>query len=263
MIKMLCQVPRKQGMDDAQFYPRYLNGHGDLVRNYAREMGFLRYVQAHRINLPEISAFSAPQRWRGPMDGQSELWWESWASMEDALSSPEGGDASAKLEADEQAFTDTLNVSGFMAREEVVLDVSDGLPPGFGTAVKLIIDIWKSPDLTAAEFGDRWRNEHADFVRQHATALGICKYVQNHGDPEARFDFAELRGWHPAPDGVTEMWWPSIAAMRHALISPEANVALAAIWRDQNEFTEPASTRVFGAKEHSIFDYTGAASATQ
>jgi len=253
---MLCQVPRKQGTSEDEFYPRYLNGHGGLVRNHAQAMGFLRYVQAHRIAMPEITSF-ADRIWRSPMDGQSELWWESWESMERALASSEGTEASALLETDEQAFTDTANVSGFIAREEVVLDYSEGLPPGSGAAVKVVIDFWKNPDFSPADFGDRWRNEHAELVLRHARALGISKYVQNHRDPDATFDFAELRGWKPAPDGVTEMWWPSIDAMRQACVSPETLSAVAAIRSDEEVFIAPALTRGFVAKEHSIFDYIG------
>lgn len=255
MIKMLCQVPRKRGMSAAEFYPRYLHGHGDLVRSHAQAMAFLRYVQAHRIDLPEIAAFTVGRPWRSALDGQSELWWESWESMESALGSPEGIDASAVLEIDEQAFTDTINVSGFVALEEVVIDQSDGLPPGSGPSVKMVIDTWKRPDLTNAEFSAYWRGGHADLIKEHTTALGICKYVQNHGDPEAKFDFADLRGWRPAPNGVTEMWWPSIESMRQALASPEAIAAAAAIRLDEDAFTNPALTRAFAAKEHSIFDY--------
>lgn len=254
MIKMLCQVPRKQGLSEGEFYPRYLHGHGDLVRVHARAMGFLRYVQAHRIALPEIRLFTA-ENWRDPLDGQSELWWESWNSMERALASPEGTEASGILELDEQAFTDTVNVSGFVAQEIAILDRSDWLPPKAGTAVKIVIDMWKRPELGAADFSDRWRTGHARLVRQHASALGICKYVQNHRDPEAKFDFAELRGWQPAPDGVTEMWWPSVEAMTLALTTPEAATAIAALRTDEEAFSVPSLTRAFAAKEHTIFDF--------
>jgi hypothetical protein len=192
------------------------------------------------------------------LDGQSELWWESWDSMESALGSPEGSNASAILEDDEQAFTDTINVSGFVALEEVVLDQLGGLPPGFGPSVKMVIETWKRPDLSNAEFSAHWRGGHADLIKEHATALGICKYVQNHGDPEAKFDFADLRGWRTAPNGVTEMWWPSIEAMRQTLGSPEAIAAVAAIRQDEDGFTDPALTRAFAAKEHAIFDYISA-----
>ena len=257
MIKMLCQVPRKQGMTENDFYTRYQNGHGALVRSYAEAMGFLRYVQAHRIGSAEVGDFAAGRAWSEPMDGQSELWWESWDSMEKALASSEGAEASAILETDEQAFTDTANVSGFIAREEVVLDFSEGLPTGSGAAVKVVVDIWKNPDISPAEFGDRWRNEHAELVLRYARALGISKYVQNHRDPDATFDFAELRGWKPAPDGVTEMWWPSIDAMRQAFVSLETLSAVAAIRSDEEVFIAPALTRGFVAKEHSIFDYIG------
>jgi hypothetical protein len=51
------------------------------------------------------------------------------------------------------------------------------------------------------------------------------------------------------------MWWPSIEAMRQTLASPEAIAAVAAIRQDEDGFTDPALTRAFAAKEHSIFDY--------
>lgn len=254
MIKMLCQVPRKQGMSEAEFYPRYLRGHGGLVRHHAQAMAFLRYVQAHRIDVPEMAGFSAGCSWREPLDGQSELWWESWDSMEAALGSPEGMRASTILEDDEQAFTDTGNVSGFIAQEEVVLDQSDGAAPGSGTAVKIVADLWKRPDLTGAEFRTHWSTQHAVLVRHHAEVLGICKYVQNHNDPETKFDFAALRGWRPAPDGVAEISWPSLDAMQKALSSPAAIAAIAAMRQDENAFTDPSMTRAFAAQEHSIFD---------
>lgn len=255
MIKMLCQVPRKPGMSEAEFYPRYLNGHGDLVRGLAQPMGFLRYVQAHRLASPEIDAFAAGRGWRAPNDGQSELWWESWDSMEAALGSPEGADASAILEVDEQAFTDTTNVSGFIAKEEAIFDFSDGSPPGVGDAVKMVVDVWRRPGLSPEEFSDRWRTQHGDLVRKHAKAMGFSKYVQNHRDPESKFNFAELRGWQPAPDGVTEVWWPSIEAMKQALASPAAMEAGAALRADEEVFIDPANVRAFLGKEHSIFDY--------
>lgn len=210
MIKMLCQVSRKPGMSEVEFYPRYLEGHGNLVRSVARAMGFLRYVQMHRIASAEIAAFAAGRGWRAPTDGQSELWWESWESMEAALASHEGIEASALLEVDEQSFTDTTSVSAFIAKEEAIFDVSDRSPPGCGDAVKMVVDVWKRPGLSAGGFSERWLKEHGDLVRQHAAALGFSKYVQNHRDPDSKFDFAELRGWQPAPDGVTEVWWPSI-----------------------------------------------------
>lgn len=255
MIKMLCQVPRKPGMSKADFYPRYLTGHGDLVRSLARPMGFLRYVQAHRIASPEIDAFAEGRGWRAPMDGQSELWWESWDSMESALGSPGGADASALLEVDEQAFTDTTNVSAFIAKEETIFDFSDGLPPGKGASVKMVVDVWKLPGLNQEEFSNRWRTEHGDLVRKHAKAMGFSKYVQNHRDPESKLDFAELRGWQPAPDGVTEVWWPSEDAMRAAMAKPEAQEAAALLQSDEEQFIDPARVRAFLGREHSIFDF--------
>ena len=258
MIKMLCQVPRRQGMSAADFYPRYLEGHGQLVSEHAKAMGFLRYVQAHRIVSPEIDRLAVERGWRAPMDGQSELWWDGWSEMEAALASAEGIAASASLEVDEQAFTDTVNVSGFIAIESVVCEFGGDVPAETNQAVKIVLDHWRRASIYPDAFGARWHGSHADLIRDRAPALGISKYVQNHRDPAAKFDFADLRGWQPAPDGVTEIWWPDIETMKRAISSDETKPVFSSLLSDLDDFTDSSLTRGFSAREHVIFDFVDA-----
>ena len=122
MLKMVVEVWKKQGMTDAAFRERWLVQHGALVRKHAKAMGFLRYVQSHKLPMPAIEKFAEDRGWKPAPDGITEVWWESEATMNAALGSPEGIAASAELEVDEKAFCDSRNLSAFLSEEKVIFD---------------------------------------------------------------------------------------------------------------------------------------------
>lgn len=122
MIKMVVEVWKKPDMSDEAFARRWLVEHGKLVREHARAMGFVRYVQSHKLPSPAIEAFAEGRGWKGPPHGLTEVWWESEATMTAALASPEGQAASAILSEDEVKFTDTKRLSAFLATEAVIFD---------------------------------------------------------------------------------------------------------------------------------------------
>jgi hypothetical protein len=122
MIKMVVEVWKKDGMTDEAFAKRWLVEHGALVKKNAPAMGFVRYIQSHKIQSPAITAFGEGRGWKGPPDGLTEVWWESEAAMNAALSSAAGEAASAELAEDEVKFTDARKLSAFLATEEVIFD---------------------------------------------------------------------------------------------------------------------------------------------
>jgi uncharacterized protein (TIGR02118 family) len=122
MIKMVVEVWKKDGMSDQAFAQRWLVQHGELVKKHAKAMGFLRYIQSHKIPSPEIAAFAEGRGWKPAPDGLTEVWWESEGAMHAALASPEGGAASAELAEDEVKFTQASKLSAFLAEEEVIFD---------------------------------------------------------------------------------------------------------------------------------------------
>lgn len=122
VIKMVVEVWKKEGMTDEAFASRWLNQHGALVRRLAKPMGFLRYIQSHKVPSPEIEAFAAGRGWKRPPDGLTEVWWASKEAMQAALSSPEGQAASAELAVDEAEFIEASKISAFLATEEVIFD---------------------------------------------------------------------------------------------------------------------------------------------
>lgn len=130
MIKMVVEVWKKEGMDDAAFGRRWLVEHGALVRKHARAMGFVKYVQSHKQPSAAIEQFAAARGWKRPPDGLTEVWWESEAAMEAAFASPEGQAASVALQADEQQFIEASKISAFLSVEEVIFDFTGAADGG-------------------------------------------------------------------------------------------------------------------------------------
>jgi hypothetical protein len=122
MIKMVVEVWKRPDMTDAQFRERWLGAHGALVREHGPAMGFVRYIQSHKIPAPAIESFASERGWKPAPDGITEVWWDSEDAMNAAMGSPAGVAASAILEADEKHFCDTRKLSAFLAAEEVIFD---------------------------------------------------------------------------------------------------------------------------------------------
>lgn len=122
MIKMVVEVWKKPGMTDEQFRQRWLVEHGNLVKKHARAMGFVRYIQSHKLPSPDIEEFAKGRGWKPAPDGITEVWWESKESMEAAMASPEGQAASKLFQEDEEQFCDSPKLSAFLATEETIFD---------------------------------------------------------------------------------------------------------------------------------------------
>jgi len=88
-------------------------------------MGYLKYVQSHKILSPDIDAFAEARGWQEAPDGIAEVWWDSIESMRAALSSPEGQKASAIVEEDEDKFLSSKKLSAFLSRELSYLIIPD------------------------------------------------------------------------------------------------------------------------------------------
>lgn len=122
MIKMVCTVWKLPELSHEDFSKHWLEKHGALVKEHAKAMGFVRYVQSHKLSSAALEEFSASRGWAQPPDGLTEVWWESEESMNAALGSPEGQRASAILQKDERNFIDATRVSAFLSVEETIFD---------------------------------------------------------------------------------------------------------------------------------------------
>jgi hypothetical protein len=123
--------------------------------------------------------------------------------------------------------------------------------------IKMVVEVWKRPDMTDEAFGRRWLVEHGVLVKKHAKTMGFVRYVQSHKQhSEAIAAFAEARGWKSPPDGLTEVWWDSVEAMNAALGSEAAKAASAELEADERKFCDTRRLSAFLAIEETIFDFS-------
>jgi uncharacterized protein (TIGR02118 family) len=112
--------------------------------------------------------------------------------------------------------------------------------------IQLVFCLTRRAGLTPTEFQDRWLRVHGPLVRAHAAALGIRRYVQVHTlEPAAWSRLAEVRGAPAAYDGVAELWFDSLEAMRAAAATPEGRIAGRALLDDEREFIDLARSPIW------------------
>ncbi|WP_235399156.1 EthD domain-containing protein [Sphingomonas sp. SRS2] len=126
---MVVAVWRKPGMSQEDFESRWFVDHGALVREYGPAMGFVRYIQSHKVASPAIDALAEGRGWGEPPDGLTEIWWESVDQMNIALGSLEGQAASKLLAEDEVHFIESTRITGFLSTEKVVFDFTGKTAP--------------------------------------------------------------------------------------------------------------------------------------
>lgn len=103
--------------------------------------------------------------------------------------------------------------------------------------VKLINFLKKKPGMSVETFQEYWRTSHADLVK---SIPGLVKYVQCH---------TLLSGYkkgEPVYDGVAEIWYEDVEAMRGVADLPESRAALA----DGENFLDVSRTASILTEEH-------------
>ena len=119
--------------------------------------------------------------------------------------------------------------------------------------VKLVFCCRRRPELSLEQFQKRWLELHGPLVRRLREQIPQMKrYVQSHTIPgEASEMLRTSRGAGPAYDGITEVWFDSLAALG---ASGEAGLAAARrLYEDEAEFIDFANSAVFLTEEHEIF----------
>ena len=117
LIKMVATTWRKPGMSLEEFTSRWSNEHARLVTQHKDAMGFVRYVQSHKLASPEIDEFARSRGWASPPDGIAELWWESEEALCRTFASQAAAEASMILAQDEVVFVDTTRTAAFLTKE--------------------------------------------------------------------------------------------------------------------------------------------------
>ena len=120
--------------------------------------------------------------------------------------------------------------------------------------IKLVYCLTKRADIDPDRFYRYWLEEHGPLVKSVAEAIGASRYVQSHTIlPELNELMIESRGLQPPYDGVTEVWWETMAALEQGMSSPTGVEAQTKLIEDGARFIDFNQSRVFMTEEHLIF----------
>lgn len=119
--------------------------------------------------------------------------------------------------------------------------------------VKLVYILRRRSELSFAQFSERWRHEHAALVREVAPDIGLVRYVQSHTlETKLNAQLAESRAMGEPFDGVTEVWWESMAALQAAVASEAGQAAMQRLVADEAEFIDLGRSAIFLTEEYEV-----------
>jgi hypothetical protein len=256
MIKLVYVITRRADLSAEAFHDYWLNRHGPLVAAQAEALRLKKYVQSHLIDHPASEGLRAVRGMLGPVDGITEVWWNSVEDLNAAYASAEGKASGRILAEDEETFIDFANSQVFLTREHPIFDHAAGRGPG-PDAVKVTYLLAKRHDLNQAQCHATWLDDHGPLVASFAEILNMAKYVQSHTiEPETNARFQAGKGYMPPLDGITEVWIPSLATLEQGGGTQAERDASMALVVDEGRFVEMGESRCFLTREHLIFDHT-------
>lgn len=225
MIKVFYLIPKRPDISDEQFHRYWREIHAPFA---FRISGLRRYVQSHRIKHAGFSISC-------PYEGVAEVWFDSLDAAKQMRESREYLDGAF---ADEPNFINTSHLSWIATQENVVLA---GPPMAKDTpSIKALFFPKRKPGMSVADFQNYWRTRHGPLVPK---TPGLLRYVQCHVLPETYQDGT------PIYDGVAELWWPDLALLEKAAISPEFRVEQMS---DAQQFVNMDHLEGFVAEENRV-----------
>lgn len=122
MIKLIFCLRRKSHLSREEFQAYWRETHAPLVRERARAIGALRYLQLHTAHDELNAGVRASRGGPEPFDGVAELWFESAGAVQAGLATDEGRRAALDLLEDERRFIDLERSPLWFADEHPIVD---------------------------------------------------------------------------------------------------------------------------------------------
>ncbi len=121
--------------------------------------------------------------------------------------------------------------------------------------IKLVFVIRRREELSLEEFHRYWLEEHGPLARKLLEPLGARRYVQTHTlDTDLNVRLAATRGTAEAYDGLAEVWWDSLDALRAAASSEAGQSANETLTEDEARFIDFERSSFFMTEEHAILE---------
>jgi uncharacterized protein (TIGR02118 family) len=103
--------------------------------------------------------------------------------------------------------------------------------------IKFVGVVWRKPGLSREDFLHHWQTNHAAVVKK---LPGLRKYVQGPAVTRA--------GREPVIDGIAELWFDDVDALRGAWRSSEGQ----GVREDEKRFIDLERSYAFWAEDHHV-----------
>ena len=120
MIKLVYCLTRRPDVPPARFHQYWLEQHGPKVRERKQALRALKYIQSHTVEPALNDMLQASRGMQPPYDGITEVWWDSAATLQAAVSTPEGAQAMKDLLDDESTFIEFSTSRLFITEEHSI-----------------------------------------------------------------------------------------------------------------------------------------------
>lgn len=121
MIKLTFCLHRLPHLSREAFQDYWFARHAPLVRSHQAALCIRRYVQCHALTTEVNGALRSSRGAPDMYDGVAELWWDDFAALQTAMTSPEGEAAGRDLLEDERKFIDLSRSPLWFGEEKVVI----------------------------------------------------------------------------------------------------------------------------------------------
>ena len=119
--------------------------------------------------------------------------------------------------------------------------------------IKLVYCLKKRDYIDNDCFYQHWLEEYGPLMKSVAEAIGASRYVQSHPTLPELNAHDRSRGLEAPYDGVTEVWWETMAALERGMSSPAGVTAQAKLIEDEARFIDFRHSRMFMTEEHQVF----------
>ena len=117
--------------------------------------------------------------------------------------------------------------------------------------IKLTFCIHRLPHMSREEFQSYWLDTHGPLVKQHAPALNIRRYLQQHPmDDPINDAIQKSRGTPGGFDGVAELWFDSVDSMMEPASTEAGRAAMKTIREDEARFIDSECSPVWVGRDH-------------
>ena len=124
MIKLIFCLTRRADLTHQQFLDHWYHQHAPLVREHAKSIGLLRYVQSHGLAHPVDELLRRSRGGPPAFDGVAELYYESADALQRAMFDRTAQAAGKILLADEKRFIDLPQSPLFVCEEHSIIEPS-------------------------------------------------------------------------------------------------------------------------------------------